>query len=58
MKAIIRGTVQGVGFRPAVYRAAMKAGASGTVCNDGSNVIIDSDDVDGILDILMEELQS
>lgn len=56
MKAVIKGTVQGVGFRPAVYRAAIKAGASGTVCNDGSNVIIDSDDVDGILDILMEEL--
>ena len=56
MKVVIRGTVQGVGFRPAVYRAAVKAGASGTVCNDGSNVIIDSDDVEGILDVLLREL--
>ena len=56
MKVVIKGTVQGVGFRPAVYRAAVEAGASGTVRNDGSNVIIDSDDVEGILDILLSEL--
>lgn len=56
MKAVIKGTVQGVGFRPAVYRSAIRVDASGTVRNDGSHVTIDSDDIDGILDDLLENL--
>ncbi len=54
MRITIRGTVQGVGFRPAVYRAAMACGASGTVRNDGSCVVIDTD----LGDELMSELCS
>ena len=34
----IRGIVQGVGFRPFVYRAAMETGVTGSVANDPSGV--------------------
>jgi len=56
MRITIRGTVQGVGFRPAVYRAAMACGASGTVRNDGSCVIIDTDRGEELLDALIASL--
>ena len=38
----IRGTVQGVGFRPWVYRTAVQAGVRGRVRNDSSGVTIDA----------------
>ena len=38
----IRGTVQGVGFRPWVYRVATEIGVSGRVRNDSSGVIIEA----------------
>jgi len=43
MRILIRGTVQGVGFRPTVYRSALKVRASGSVWNNGSDVVIDTD---------------
>lgn len=36
----IRGTVQGVGFRPTVYRVAREHGVRGEVQNDGEGVLI------------------
>ena len=36
----IRGTVQGVGFRPTVFRVAREHGVRGEVQNDGEGVLI------------------
>jgi len=38
----LRGTVQGVGFRPFVYRLAMDVGIAGRVRNDASGVTIEA----------------
>jgi len=38
----VSGTVQGVGFRPWVYRVAHQAGVTGRVRNDSSGVMIDA----------------
>ena len=45
MKIILKGTVQGVGFRPTVYRVAKSLGLNGHVKNLGSEVevVIDGD---------------
>ena len=45
MKITIFGIVQGVGFRPTVYRVAKRMGLTGYVLNNGSNVevVVDRD---------------
>ncbi len=52
----MKGTVQGVGFRPAVYRTAAALGLRGTVCNEGSRVTIDIDDGERFLERFLKEL--
>lgn len=52
----IKGTVQGVGFRPAVYRAASGLGIRGRVWNSGSEVIIESERGEELLGALLERL--
>jgi hydrogenase maturation protein HypF len=43
MKITVYGIVQGVGFRPTVYRVARRMGLRGFVLNNGSNVEIHID---------------
>lgn len=46
----IRGTVQGVGFRPWVYRLAASEGLTGRVLNDAAGVIIEAFGTEAALD--------
>ncbi|MDD1756225.1 MAG: carbamoyltransferase HypF [Methanomassiliicoccales archaeon] len=43
MRIVVRGIVQGVGFRPTVHRVATAMGLNGYVQNNGSNVVIEVD---------------
>jgi hydrogenase maturation protein HypF len=54
----IRGTVQGVGFRPWVYRLACEEGISGRVRNDTSGVTIDAFAPSSALDTFVARLGS
>ncbi|MBE9228067.1 carbamoyltransferase HypF [Phormidium sp. LEGE 05292] len=55
----VRGTVQGVGFRPTVYRLAKLCNLRGEVCNDGEGVLIrvvgTAEAVETFVDRLQEE---
>ncbi len=53
----IRGTVQGVGFRPTVYRLAKICGLNGEVCNDGEGVLIRASGSDDALETFVQKLQ-
>ena len=48
----VKGVVQGVGFRPFVYRECVRAGLKGYVKNVGSGVEVVVDDKEGLLRIL------
>lgn len=51
MKIIFKGVVQGVGFRPTIYRVATRLGLKGYVLNTGSEVEVVVDrDVDRFID--------
>lgn len=56
----VRGTVQGVGFRPWVYKLACDGGLTGRVRNDAAGVVIDAfgseSALDGFADRLIHEL--
>jgi hydrogenase maturation protein HypF len=53
----IRGTVQGVGFRPWVYRVAREVGVGGRVLNDAAGVVIEAFGTAAVLDRFVAELQ-
>jgi len=53
----IRGTVQGVGFRPWVYRIAHEVGVAGRVHNHARGVTIEAFGGDGELDTLVARLR-
>ena len=52
----IRGTVQGVGFRPWVYRLATEAGIAGRVRNDATGVTIDAFGTEDALEHFLRRL--
>ncbi len=54
MRITVYGIVQGVGFRPTVYRVARAMGLKGYVLNNGSNVEIH---VDRDAETFLEELR-
>jgi len=55
----VRGIVQGVGFRPAVWRLATGLGVAGSVRNTGSEVLIEiegePEQLAGFRDRLLDE---
>jgi len=51
------GTVQGVGFRPTVYRLAKACGLHGDVCNDGQGVLIRVSGSEAALTEFVKKLQ-
>ena len=54
----IHGTVQGVGFRPWVYRLAREEGVGGRVRNDAAGVAIEAFGSQGALDTFVERLRT
>ncbi len=54
----VSGTVQGVGFRPFVYRLAGELGLHGSVHNDAHGVVIDAEGDAGALAALLVRLRS
>jgi len=54
----VRGLVQGVGFRPTVWRIARELALSGRVCNDGEGVLIEVWGASERLDTLVERLRA
>ena len=51
-KFSIRGVVQGVGFRPYIYNACVKAGLKGYAQNIGNGVIVEVSDKEKFIEIL------
>ena len=57
MKILVRGIVQGVGFRPFVYREAVRENLKGTVANSSHGVEIEVEGPNDALDRFMEQLR-
>jgi hydrogenase maturation protein HypF len=53
----VRRNVQGVGFRPFVYRLAQELRLSGWVCNDAAGVSIEVDGPNEVLDAFVRRLR-
>jgi hydrogenase maturation protein HypF len=53
----VRGIVQGVGFRPTVYRLAVERGLAGWVLNDAEGVLIELEGPAAALDGFVAELR-
>jgi hydrogenase maturation protein HypF len=57
LRVRVEGTVQGVGFRPFVYRLAAELGVSGWVLNDSRGVLIEAEGERSAVDALLERLR-
>lgn len=55
---VVRGVVQGVGFRPFVYRLATEEGLAGWIANDTDGVTIEIEGPDARLTAFLARLQS
>lgn len=53
----VRGTVQGVGFRPTVWRIASELGIAGSVINDAQGVLISAVAAPAVLDTLVRRVR-
>ncbi|HTE60911.1 MAG TPA: acylphosphatase, partial [Solirubrobacteraceae bacterium] len=56
VRARVEGTVQGVGFRPFVYRLAGELGLAGWVLNDERGVLLEAEGEPAALDDLLARL--
>jgi hydrogenase maturation protein HypF len=57
-RIVIRGAVQGVGFRPFVYRLATELGLAGWVSNSSQGVLIEVEGDEGQLDSFLLRIES
>ncbi len=55
---IVRGVVQGVGFRPFVYRLATEEGLVGTIGNDTNGVTIEVEGSNARLEVFLNRLRA
>jgi len=55
---VIRGAVQGVGFRPFVYRLACEMGLAGWVRNAGGRVVIEVEGTHGMIEGFLHSVES
>ena len=58
VRARVDGTVQGVGYRPFVYRLAHELGVSGWVLNDERGVLVEAEGTPEAVDALVARLRS
>lgn len=56
VKARVEGTVQGVGFRPFVYRIATELGLGGWVLNDSRGVLVEAEGPEGAVEEFLRRL--
>lgn len=57
MRVVVRGAVQGVGFRPFVYRLATELGVKGWVLNSAQGVFIEAEGSPDRLHYLLQRLE-
>ncbi|HEX4760947.1 MAG TPA: carbamoyltransferase HypF [Thermoleophilaceae bacterium] len=58
VRARVEGTVQGVGFRPFVYRLAAELELAGWVLNDERGVLLEAEGTEAGLDAFLERLRA
>ncbi|HYB76705.1 MAG TPA: carbamoyltransferase HypF [Candidatus Bathyarchaeia archaeon] len=58
VRVVIRGAVQGVGFRPFVFRLAQELGLKGWVINSGAGVFIEAEAAEPVLREFLHRLET